>query len=185
MYASQHDANTVYATFDNHKRADFIPYVLVSNDRGKSWKSISGDLKEPQVVYSFVQDYIKKDLFFIGTEYGVFFTNNGGEKWIQLKGNLPTQAVRDLDIQRRENDLAIATFGRGFYILDNYSLLRETSEKILTEENYKLFPVKDALMFTKRSATFSGVVSSFYKANRQPCGASVTYYIKQARSTLR
>ncbi|MFZ1518236.1 MAG: glycosyl hydrolase [Ignavibacteriaceae bacterium] len=185
LYASQHDANTVYATFDNHKRADFKPYVLVSNDRGKSWKSIAGDLKEPQVVYSFVQDHIKKDLFFIGTEYGVFFTNNGGEKWIQLKGNLPTQAVRDLDIQKRENDLALATFGRGFYILDNYSPLRVTSEKVLNDENYKLFPVKETLMFTKRSATFSGVGSSFYKADNPPFGATFTYYIKEAPKTLK
>ncbi len=185
LYASQHDANTVYATFDNHKRADFRPYVLVSNDRGKNWKSISGDLKEPQVVYSFVQDNIKKDLFFIGTEYGVFFTNNGGENWIQLKGNLPTQAVRDLDIQKRENDLAIATFGRGFYILNNYSPLRETTENSLNEENYKLFPVKDALMFTKRSATFSGVGSSYYKADNPPFGAIFTYYIKEAPKTLK
>jgi photosystem II stability/assembly factor-like uncharacterized protein len=185
LYASQHDANTVYATFDNHKRADFKPYILVSNDRGNSWESISGDLKEPQVVYSFVQDHIKKDLFFIGTEYGVFFTNNGDEKWIQLKGNLPTQAVRDMDIQKRENDLAIATFGRGFYILDNYSPLRETSEKVLNEENYKLFPVKDALMFTKRSETFSGVGASFYKADNPTFGATFTYYIKEAPKTLR
>lgn len=185
LYASQHDANTVYAAFDNHKRADFKPYLLVSNDKGKSWKSIVGDLKESQVVYSIVQDHIKKDLFFIGTEYGVFFTNNGGEKWIQLKGNLPTQAVRDLDIQKRENDLAIATFGRGFYILDNYSPLRETSEKVLNEENYKLFPVKDALMFTKRSATFNGVGASFYKADNPPFGATFTYYIKEAPKTLK
>ena len=74
LYASLHDANTVYATFDNHKRADFKPYILISNDRGKSWKSIAGDLKEPQVVYSIAQDHIKPDLLFIGTEYGVFFT---------------------------------------------------------------------------------------------------------------
>ena len=185
LYTSQHDANTVYATFDNHKRADFKPYVFVSNDRGKSWKSIAGDLKEPQVVYTIVQDHVKNDLFFIGTEYGVFFTNTGGEKWIQLKGDLPTQAVRDLDIQKRENDLALATFGRGFYILDNYSPLRETTEKFLNDENYKLFPVKDALMYTKRSATFSGVGSSYYKAENPPFGATFTYYIKEAPKTLK
>ncbi len=104
---------------------------------------------------------------------------------LQLKGNLPTQAVRDLDIQKRENDLAIATFGRGFYILDNYSPLRETSEKFLNDENYKLFPVKDALMFTKRSATFSGVGSSYYKADNPPFGATFTYYIKEAPKTLK
>jgi len=183
IYTSQHDANTVYASFDNHKRADFKPYVLVSNDRGKNWKSISGDLKEPHVIYSIVQDHIKKDLLFIGTEYGVLFSNNGGDKWIQLKGNLPTQAVRDMDIQKRENDLVLATFGRGFYILDNYSALRDVSEKSLTDESYKLFPVKDALMFIKRNATFGSHGQSFYKADNPPFGATFTYYIKEAPKT--
>ncbi|MFI5236897.1 MAG: glycosyl hydrolase, partial [Ignavibacteriales bacterium] len=112
LYASRFDANTVYATFDNHKRADFKPYILVSKNRGQSWESISGDMKEPFVVYSITQDHIKPELLFIGTEYGVFFTINGGNKWIQLKGGLPTTAVRDLDIQERENDIALATFGR-------------------------------------------------------------------------
>ena len=180
LYASRFDANTVYATFDNHKRADFKPYVLVSKDKGNSWQSITGDLKEPHVVYSIAQDHIKPDLLFIGTEYGVFFTINGGKKWIQLKGSLPTQAVRDLDIQERENDLALATFGRGFYILDNYSPLRELDESTLNNENYKLFPAKDALMFIKRSATFSSLGSSFFKAENPPFGATFTYYIKEA-----
>jgi len=180
LYASRFDANTVYATFDNHKRADFKPYVLVSKNRGSSWESISGDLKEPFVVYSITQDHIKPELLFVGTEYGVFFTINGGKKWIQLKGGLPTQAVRDLDIQERENDLALATFGRGFYILDNYSPLRDLDEQTLDNENYKLFPVKDALMFVKRSATFSSLGSSFFKAENPSFGATFTYYIKEA-----
>ncbi|MBK9098695.1 MAG: glycosyl hydrolase [bacterium] len=183
LYASRFDANTVYATFDNHKRADFKPYVLVSRNRGSSWESISGDLKEPFVAYAITQDHIKSDLLFIGTEYGVFFTLNGGKKWIQLKGGLPTQAVRDLDIQERENDLALATFGRGFYILDNYSPLRDLDEQSLEQENYKLFPVKDALMFIKRSATFSSLGSSFFKAENPPFGATFTYYVKEAPKT--
>ncbi|MGB5531334.1 MAG: glycosyl hydrolase [Ignavibacteriaceae bacterium] len=180
LYASRFDANTVYATFDNHKRADFKPYVLVSKDKGNSWQSITGDLKESHVVYSIAQDHIKPDLLFIGTEYGVFFTINGGKKWIQLKGSLPTQAVRDLDIQERESDLALATFGRGFYVLDNYSPLRDLDESTLNNENYKLFPAKDALMFIKRSATFSSLGSSFFKAENPPFGATFTYYIKEA-----
>ncbi|HSL90312.1 MAG TPA: hypothetical protein VK870_13490 [Ignavibacteriaceae bacterium] len=183
LFASLHDANTVYAAFNNHKRADFKPYILVSNDRGKSWRFITGDLKEPQVIHAISQDHIKSDLLFIGTEYGVFFTINGGKNWIQLKGDLPTQAVRDLDIQRRENDLALATFGRGFYILDNYAPLRDINETTLETENYKLFPVKDALMFHKRSATFSSLGSSFYKADNPEFGATFTYYIKEAPKT--
>ncbi|MCJ7552859.1 MAG: glycosyl hydrolase, partial [Ignavibacteriaceae bacterium] len=184
LFASLHDANTVYATFDNHKRADFKPYILISNDRGKSWKSITGDLKEPQVVYSIAQDHVKPDLFFIGTEYSVFFTINSGKNWIQLKGDLPTQAVRDLDIQKRENDLALATFGRGFYILDNYAPLREINEQTLEKENYKLFPVKDVLMFIKRSATFGSLGSSYFKADNPPFGAAFTYFIKETPKTL-
>jgi len=185
LYASRFDANTVYATFDNHKRADFKPYILVSRDKGNSWESISGDLKEPHVVYSIAQDNIKPDLLFAGTEYGVFFTLNGGKKWIELKGGLPTAAVRDMDIQTRENDLALATFGRGFYILDNYSPLRDVNESNLENENYKLFPVKDALMFIKRTATFDSQGSSFFKADNPPFGATFTYYIKEVPKSLK
>lgn len=183
LTTSLHDANTVYAAFDNHKNADFKPYILVSKDRGSSWKSISGDLKEPQVIYSIIQDHIKADLLFVGTEYGIFFTQNGGEKWIQLKGDFPTIAVRDIDIQRRENDLALATFGRGFYILDDYSSLREADQKTLESENYNLFPIKDALMFVKRSGTFGSLGTSFYKAKNPEFGAALTYYIKEAPKT--
>ena len=183
LYASLHDPNTVFATFDNHKQSDYKPYILVSHDRGKSWQSISGNLKEPHVVYSIIQDHVKPDLLFCGTEYGVYFTIDGGKKWIQLKGGLPTIAVRDLDIQRRENDLVLATFGRGFYILDNYIPLRELTEKSLNEQDYTLFPVKDALMFVKRSATFGSVGTSFFKADNPPFGATFTYYIKEAPKT--
>jgi photosystem II stability/assembly factor-like uncharacterized protein len=185
LYASRFDGNTVYATFDNHKRGDFKPYILVSRDRGNSWESISGDLNEPHVVYAIAQDNINSDLLFVGTEYGVFFTNDGGTKWIELKGGLPTQAVRDLDIQTRESDLALATFGRGFYILDNYAPLRDVDEQIFENEDYKLFPVKDALMFIKRSATFSSLGSSFFKADNPAFGATFTYYIKETPKSLK
>ncbi|NNL21670.1 MAG: glycosyl hydrolase, partial [Ignavibacteriaceae bacterium] len=180
LYASLHDENTVYATFDNHKQSDFKPYVLVSRDRGKSWTSITGDMEEPQVIYSIIQDHEKAELLFIGTEYGVFFTMNGGQKWIQLKGGVPTIAVRDVDIQRRESDLVLGTFGRGFYLLDNYTPLREIGEKTLEENEYLLFPAKDALMFIKRTGTFSSLGSSFYKADNPPFGATFTYYVKEA-----
>ncbi len=179
LYASLHDANTVYASFDNHKKADFKPYVLASKDRGKTWESITGDLEAPHVVYSVIQDHEKSDLLFIGTEYGVFFTINGGKKWVQLKGGLPTIAVRDIDIQRRENDLVLGTFGRGFYVLDNYTPLREIDEKTLEENEHFLFPVKDALMFVKRTGTFGSLGSSFYKADNPEFGATFTYYIKE------
>lgn len=179
LYTSLHDANTVYATFDNHKRADFKPYILVSKDRGKSWQSIAGDLDEPNVAYSIIQDHVIPGLLFVGTEYGVFFTINEGKTWIQLKGDVPTIAVKDIDIQRRENDLVLGTFGRGFYVLDNFTPLRDIDDKNLEEQENILFPVKDALMFIKRTGTFSGVGSSFFKAENPPFGATFTYYIKE------
>ncbi|RKY94313.1 MAG: glycosyl hydrolase [Ignavibacteriae bacterium] len=183
LYASLHDPNTVYAAFDNHKQGDFKPYILKSNDRGKSWRSISGDLEDPFVIYSVIQDHINPELLFAGTEYGIFFSINEGKKWIQLKGSLPTIAVRDIDIQRRENDLVLGTFGRGFYVLDNYSPLRGITEKNLNEEENILFPVKDALMFVKRRGTFGGVGTSFFKAENPPFGATFNYFIKESPKT--
>ena len=185
LFASEHDANTVYATFDNHKMADFKPYILVSKDRGKSWKSIVGDLPDGQVVYSFIQDNIKSNLLFAGTEYGIYFSINDGKNWIQLKGELPTQAVKDMQIQKRENDLVVGTFGRGIYILDNLTPLRELSENTLNENAYKLFSVKDAIMFIKRNATFESQGSTLFKAENPPFGATFIYYVKEAPKTLK
>jgi photosystem II stability/assembly factor-like uncharacterized protein len=118
---SLHDANTVYASFDNHKRATSRPYVLKSTDRGRTWSSITGDLPKRGTVYTLALDGEQPDLMFAGTEWGLYFSRDAGKKWIQLSGGMPTIAVRDIDVQRRENDLVLATFGRGFWILDDYT----------------------------------------------------------------
>jgi photosystem II stability/assembly factor-like uncharacterized protein len=122
--ASQHDLNTVYAAFENHKRSDFAPYLLKSTDRGGSWISIKGNLPANHPVLAFAEDHVNPNLLFVGTEFGVFFTIDGGQKWVQLKGGMPTISVRDLAIQKRENDLVVGTFGRSVYILDDYTPLR-------------------------------------------------------------
>jgi len=114
LFASQHDANTLYASFDNHKNADLAPYVLKSTDAGRTWKSIKGDLPANGPVLAIAEDWVSPNLLFVGTEFGLYFTLDGGGKWIRLKGGLPTIAVRDLAIQKLENDLVAATFGRGF-----------------------------------------------------------------------
>ncbi|MEO8168955.1 MAG: glycosyl hydrolase, partial [bacterium] len=184
--ASQHDAKTVYAAFDNHKRADFEPYLLKSADGGHSWTSIKNNLPENGVVYSLAEDHVNPKLLFIGTEYGVYFTIDGGEKWIQLKGGMPTIAVKDIAIQKRENDLVLATFGRGFYILDNYTSLRTLTAQELDKEAV-LFPVKDAPMYIQsrplglKGKSFQG--ESFFTADNPPFGASCTYYLKDAYKT--
>jgi photosystem II stability/assembly factor-like uncharacterized protein len=183
VHASRHDPNTVYAVFNNHKNGDFKPYVLKSTDRGRSWRSIAGDLPERHVTWTIYQDHVDPDLLFVGTEFGLFFSVDGGGRWVQLKGGMPTVAVRDLEIQQRENDLVVATFGRGFYILDDYSPLRHVDEAALANDAV-LFPVKDAWMYIEAQPAGyreKGTMGhSYFTAPNPPFGAVFTYYLRDA-----
>jgi photosystem II stability/assembly factor-like uncharacterized protein len=177
IFASQFDENVVYATFDNHKMADFKPYIMKSNDKGKTWQSISGNMPENGAVYSIYEDFVNPDLLFAGTEFGIFFTADGGKKWVQLKGGLPSIAIKDIEIQKREGDLALASFGRGFYILDDYSPLREVKPELFDKKAY-IFPIKDALMYIQDpSHGRRNLGESFFRAEN-PYGAVFTYYLK-------
>ena len=183
---SQHEASTVYAAFDNHQNADFHPYILRSGDAGRTWTPVSGNLPERGTVYTVAEDPVNRNLLFAGTEFGLFFTIDGGTKWIQLKGGLPTIAVRDIAIQKRENDLVLGTFGRGIYILDDYTPLRAITQETLSQD-CRLFPVRDALMYIESRPY--GIVGkgfqgeSFYAAPNPPFGATFTYYLKDALET--
>jgi len=187
VVASRHDADTVYAVFNNHKQGDFKPYVLKSVDRGRSWSSITGDLPNRHVVWSVVEDDERPGLLFAGTELGLFFTVDGGRRWIELEGDVPTIAFRDLEIQRRENDLVGASFGRGFFILDDYSPLRHVTPERLAEEAV-LFPVKDAWMFIEaRPLGWSekGVQGhAHFTAPNPPFGAVFTFHLRDELKTL-
>jgi photosystem II stability/assembly factor-like uncharacterized protein len=179
--ASQHDANTVYAAFENHKNSDFKPYLLKSTDAGRTWKSIVADLPSNHPVLAIVEDHVNPNLIFVGTEFGVFFTIDGGGRWIQLKGGLPTIAVRDAVIQKREDDLVLATFGRGFYVLDDVSALRRLTRDAL-EQEASLQNVKDPMLFIESLPLGGRGKSSFgenhYTADNPPYGATFTYYLK-------
>ena len=185
LAGSHHAAGTVYAAFENHKNEDFKPYLLKSTDMGKTWISIAGDLPESPVL-AFAEDPVNPNLLFLGNETGVFFTLDGGKKWVRLKGGLPTIAVRDLVIQQRESDLVIATFGRGFYVLDNITPLRQLKPEVLQQEQ-AVFPVKDALLYAEAHPLgeppkgFQG--DAFYAAENPPYGAVVTYYLKEKLKT--
>jgi photosystem II stability/assembly factor-like uncharacterized protein len=186
IITSNHEANTAYVSFDNHQNADFKPYLLKTTDAGRTWTSISGNLPPNGPVWAIAEDHINPNLLFAGTEFGLFFSIDTGQKWIQLKGGLPTIAVRDLNIQKRENDLVVGTFGRGIYILDNYTPLRSIKAERLKQESV-LFPVKDALMYIQsqplggRGKSFQG--ETFYTADNPPFGATVTWYLKDAIKT--
>lgn len=182
LWASQHDANVVYATFNNHKKGDFKPYVLISSDKGNSWTALQNDLPTRGTVYSIAEDHVDANLLFAGTEFGCFVSVNAGAKWVQLKAGLPTIAVRDMAIQKRENDLVLGTFGRGFYILDDYSPLRKMSKETL-DQTAAIFPIKKALTYVEANPLgMRGVGSqgaSLYAAPNPEFGATFTYYVKE------
>ena len=107
---------------------------------------VTGNLPEKGSTYTIAEDHVDPDLLFVGTQFGVYFTNNGGVEWLPLKSGMPNASVMDMEIQRRENDLVVSTFGRGIYILDDYTPLRHLSKETL-KKDVVIFPVKDALMF--------------------------------------
>lgn len=188
IVCSKHDANTVYAVFNNHKNGDFKPYILKSVDKGATWTNMSGNLPEKGSVYDVIQDHENKDLFFAGTEFGCFFSIDAGKNWTQLKAGLPTIAIRDLEIQERENDLVLASFGRGFYVLDDYSPLR-TFEEDMMNEKAVIFPIKEALMFVDaRPLGLRGKGSqgaNLYNAPNPEIGATFTVLINDTTLTLK
>ena len=185
---SPRDAGTVYAAFDNHKMGDLKPYLLKSTDRGRTWTSIAGDLPQRGSVYVVLEDPERPTLLFAGTEFGVFVTFDGGGRWQPLKGGLPPIAVRDMTIHAREHDLVLATFGRGFYVLDDITPLRRMAAAVL-DAPATLFPVRRAWMFIPsmpyglRGKAFLG--ESFYTAENPPFGAVFTYYLKDELKTAR
>ena len=104
------DKNTVYVVFDNHKYGDYNPYIYKSKNKGFTWQKLTNNLPDNTILWRLVQDHKNKNLLFLGTEFGVYFTNNGGDEWIKLKGGLPNISVRDIAIQKSENDLVLRNF---------------------------------------------------------------------------
>ena len=183
--ADRHDADTVYACLDNHKTGDYKPYVVKSTDRGRTWELMNGDLPDRHLVWRLEQDHVNPDLMFLGTEYGIFCTLNGGENWLKLGAGAPTIPFRDLAIQRRENDLVGASFGRGFFVLDDYSPLRELNDELMENEFY-IFPIRKAYWYIPAdhlggARGFQG--DSFYAAPNPEFGATFTYYVRDAIKT--
>jgi photosystem II stability/assembly factor-like uncharacterized protein len=178
---SRFDPNTVFASFDNHKAGDDKPYVVKSTDLGRTWTSISGNLPERGTVYVVIEDTKEPNLLFAGTEFGLYVTKDGGRAWIRLKAGLPTIAVRDLAIQKRDDDLVVATFGRSFYVLDDLSSLRSLTPTVLAMEG-ALLPVRRTPLYVQSSPLGGSGVgwqgARFYSADNPPFGAVFTYYLK-------
>lgn len=155
---------------------------MKSTDKGKTWQSISSNIPDGILVWRIVQDHVKPELIFAATEFEIYFTINGGGRWIKLKGNVPTISFRDLAIQKHENDLVGASFGRGFFVFDDYSVLKEISEQQLKQEA-TLFSTRKAWWYVPRSyLSFDNQKgsqwASHYVAPNPPFGAVFTYYLK-------
>ena len=177
--ADLYEKNTVYAVFDNHKFGDYNAYIYKSKNKGFTWQKISNNLPENTLLWRIAQDHINSNLLFLGTEFGVYFTNNGGKEWTKLNGGMPNISVRDIAIQKRENDLVLGTFGRGIYILDDYSALR-TFNKI--DKNSKLFSPRDSYWYKPKRILGGSKKASqgdnYFVADNPPFGVEFTYYLK-------
>lgn len=184
--ASSHDPGTVFAVADAHKIGDFSPYIFISNDRGRSWRSIAGDLPEGNIVWVIKQDHEDPNLLFIGTEFGLYFSPNMGVNWIKLGNGVPTISFRDIELHQRDDDLVGATFGRGFYVLDDYSALRGMTNAVSDEAN-TLFPVRDAWWYIPsvplQAKGMPTLGSTSYVADNPPFGAVFTYYLADVPTT--
>ena len=177
--ADLYDANVVYAALDNHKYGDYRPFLMKSTNKGKTWTLMNGDLPERLLTWRLVQDHKDRNLMFAATEFGVYMTKNAGTNWIQLTGGLPTISFRDITIHRTADDLVGASFGRGFYILDDISPLRDMTAEDVSKEA-KLFATKDALWYRQHNKLPGGQGDGEYIAENPMFGAVFTYYLNDS-----
>lgn len=184
--ASSHDANTVFAIADAHKFGNYSALMFMSEDRGRSWKSISGDLPKGHIVWALKQDHVDENLLFAGTEFGLFFSFNKGKNWVKLSAGAPTIAFRDIELHARDHDLVGATFGRGFYVLDDYSALRKLSTAV-KDTSSTLFSVRDAWWYVPNTPMqaqgMPTLGSTSYVSPNPAFGATISYYLKEVPST--
>lgn len=177
------DANVVYAALDNHKYGDYKPYIIKSSDKGRSWSLINGDLPNKLLIWRLVQDHVKKNILFAATEFGVYVTTNGGQNWIELGGGMPTIPIRDITIQRRENDLVAGSFGRGIFILDDISPIRNYSSS-MNSTAATLFPVKTVPWY-RQSNRVGSQGDAEWIAKNPPFGATFTYYMPDKINSIK
>ncbi len=187
--ADLYDEKTVYVALDNHKYGDFKPYIYKSKDMGKTWVSMKANLPEKTLVWRIVQDHVKPELMFLATEFGIYFTIDAGGAWYKITGDVPTISFRDLAIQKRENDLVGASFGRSFYVLDDYSFMRELSKEKLQGEA-ALFSTRKAWWYIPRGVIGFGeekgsMGADYYTAPNPPFGAVLTYFLKDDLKSLK
>jgi photosystem II stability/assembly factor-like uncharacterized protein len=176
--ASHFDDGTCYVTFDGHRSDDFHPYVFKTTDFGKTWTAIAAGIPDGQPVYVIREDPVAKNLLFLGTEFGAFFSRDGGADWTSLKLNMPTVAVHDLLIHPRDNDLIAGTHGRGIWIIDDISALRKATDAVLGQDAAVFEPGKPGTRWLQIARGGYGRGDLFFKGENPPDGALIDYYLK-------
>ena len=175
VITSKHDENTIYVSFNYHKYGDFKPYLVVTRDGGKSWNSITSNLPKNNFVWTIVEDHLNPNLLFVGTEFGMFYSLDAGSNWSKFK-KVPTIPIRDLEIHEGEDDLVAASFGRGFYIVDDYSPLREYSKPIESKVAH-LFSVKSSYQYIVAAPEKTATGHNFFTSPNPPYGVKLSYYL--------
>src|SRR5262249_6228633 len=178
LIASRHDTNTVYAAFNNMLRGDFTPYIAKSTDRGRTWTSIRANLPDREHIWTIAEDHVDRNILFIGTEHGAFVTLDGAQTWRPLRAGLPSIAVREIQIQRREDDLVLGTFGRGLYLIDDYSPLRTVAKQNVAEAT--LVAPRPTRVYVETPFQRAGVGNGLYTGENPPYGALLSYTLRDA-----
>lgn len=177
--ASHFEDGTCYVTFDGHRSDDFHPYVFRTTDYGKTWANIGGTIPDGQPVYVIREDLKAKNLLFLGTEFGAFVSLNAGQSWTNFNLDLPTVAVHDLLIQSRDGDLIAATHGRGIWIMDDVTGLRQAALKLPTDDAALFESSKPGTRWLpiQRGGGY-GRGDFFFKGENPPAGALIHYFLK-------
>ena len=177
------DSATVYVSFDNHRDNDFTPYVFVSNDFGKTFRSIADGLRteRPNSVYVVREDPVNPSLIYAGTELGVYASLDKGTTWFMLDGNLPTVPVYDLQVHPRDHELIAGTHGRSVQILD-VAPLQQMTTAVLTQGSY-LFAPTVALQYGERPVGSEPRANRMWRGDRTAAGAAITYRLAAAGAT--
>lgn len=178
--ASRFAEGRAYVTFDRHRSDDYAPYVYKTANYGKTWTALRNNLPKTGYLYVVREDPVNPELLYVGSEFGLFFSFNGGKKWLPFRHKFPTTSVRDLAVHPRENDLIIGTHGRGVYILDHIGPLQQMTPAISAKEAY-LFDMRQAtIYYIRRDAEY--YAKPVFSAPNPPYGAPVSFYLKEKTS---
>ena len=176
--ASHFAEGRAFITIDGHRSGDFKPHVFRTEDFGKTWKNVTANLPDGQVVYVLREDFKNPDLLFIGTEFGVFASLDGGGRWDRFMGGLPTVPVFDLVIHPREADLVAGTHGRSIWIADDLTALQQFTPEVAVKDVH-LFDSRPAVQWLEISR--GGSRGMFYFHGENPlAGTAIHFYLKAA-----